>query len=56
MGKIRPGHFKGVVDVVDRFIKIIKPKKIYFGQKDFQQFKIVDNFIKKNHKNKSYFV
>ena len=27
-GKNRPGHFKAVVDVVDRFIKIINPKKI----------------------------
>ena len=48
-GKYRPSHFKAVVDVIDRFIKIIKPKKIYFGEKDFQQFKIVDSFVKENH-------
>tara|TARA_Y100000590_G_scaffold364670_1_gene423196 strand:+ start:269 stop:1078 length:810 start_codon:yes stop_codon:yes gene_type:complete len=48
-GKTRPGHFKAVVDVVDRFIKIIKPKRIYFGEKDMQQLKIVEDFIKKNH-------
>ena len=49
-GKFRPGHFKAVVDVIDRFIKIIKPKRVYFGEKDMQQLKIVTHFIKKNHK------
>ena len=48
-GKFRPGHFKAVVDVIDRFLKIIKPKKIFFGEKDMQQLKIVHDFIKKNH-------
>ena len=48
-GKYRPGHFEAVVDVIDRFIKIIKPKKIYFGEKDMQQLKIIDDFVKKNH-------
>ena len=49
-GKFRPGHFIAVVDVIDRFIKIIQPKRIYFGEKDMQQLKIIDHFIKKNHK------
>ena len=48
-GKYRPGHFKAVVDVIDRFIKIIRPKKVYFGEKDMQQLKIIDDFIKKNY-------
>jgi len=48
-GKYRPGHFEAVVDVIDRFIKIIRPKKIYFGEKDMQQLIIIDDFIKKNH-------
>ena len=48
-GKYRPGHFEAVVDVVERFIKIIKPKKIYFGEKDMQQLKLVDDYIKKNY-------
>ena len=29
-GEYRPGHFEAVVDVIDRFIKIIQPKKVYF--------------------------
>ena len=47
-GKNRRGHFEAVVDVVDRFIKIIKPDKIYLGEKDFQQFVIIREFIIKN--------
>ena len=50
-GKNRPGHFSAVADIIDRFIKIIKPKKIFFGNKDMQQMYIIKDFIKKNHKN-----
>ena len=50
-GKNRPGHFEAVVDVISRFIEIIKPQKIYFGEKDMQQLKIVEHFIKKNYSN-----
>ena len=48
-GKFRPRHFKSVADVIDRFVKLIHPKKMYFGKKDMQQLKIVEDFIKKNH-------
>jgi pantoate--beta-alanine ligase len=48
-GKFRPGHFKAIVDVIDRFIKIIKPKRIYLGEKDKQQLEIIRDFINKNH-------
>ena len=47
-GKSRPGHFKAVVDVIDRFIKIINPNKIFLGEKDMQQLKIIEEFINKN--------
>ena len=47
-GKFRPGHFEGVVDVIDRFIRIIKPNKIFLGEKDMQQLKIIEEFINKN--------
>ena len=50
-GKFRPNHFEAVTDVVDRFIKLINPKRIYFGEKDFQQLLILKDFIKKNHPN-----
>ena len=48
-GKFRPGHFEAVADVIDRFIKIIQPKRIYFGNKDMQQLKIIEHFVGKNH-------
>jgi len=51
-GKFRPGHFKAVVDVVDRLIKIIEPKKIFLGEKDMQQLKIIESFLK-TKKNKT---
>ena len=49
-GKFRPGHFKAVVDVIDRFLNIINPRKIYLGEKDMQQLKIIENFIIKENK------
>ena len=48
-GKTRARHFESIADVVDRFIKIIKPSRIYFGNKDMQQLIIINDFIKKNH-------
>ena len=48
-GKFRPGHFQAVADVIDRFIKIIRPKRIYFGEKDMQQLKIIEHFVKTKH-------
>ena len=46
-GKFRKGHFKGVIDVVNRFLEIIKPKKILLGNKDFQQLYLIKKHIKK---------
>ena len=47
-GKYRPLHFRGVVDVVNRFINIIKPKFLYLGMKDFQQLSLIKSHIIKN--------
>jgi len=52
--KFRKGHFEGVLDVVNRFVKLISPKSIFMGEKDYQQFFLVKNFIEKNHKTKVY--
>ena len=50
-GKFRRGHFRSVVDVVNRLLEIIKPKKILLGNKDFQQLVLIKKHIKKNRIN-----
>ena len=47
-GKFRKGHFEGVLNVVNRFLEIIKPKYIYLGLKDFQQLSLINHHILKN--------
>lgn len=44
-GEFRPGHFSGVALVVSKFFNIIQPNRAYFGQKDFQQFKIISRLV-----------
>ena len=43
--KHRKGHFEGVLDVMNKLTKLIKPNKIFMGKKDFQQLFLVKKFI-----------
>ncbi|MGH1467972.1 MAG: pantoate--beta-alanine ligase [Bdellovibrionales bacterium] len=44
-GAHRPGHFNGVLQVVMRLLNIISPKRAYFGEKDYQQLKLIENMV-----------
>ena len=52
--KFRKGHFEGVLSILEYFIKLINPKKVFMGEKDYQQFFLVKNFIEKKYKSKIY--
>ncbi len=45
----RPGHFEGVLAVIDQFLKKMKIKYIFLGEKDYQQIFLIRKFIKNKH-------
>lgn len=45
-GEFRSGHFNGVITVVKKFLDIIQPTHIFFGEKDLQQLQIIKFIVK----------
>ena len=46
-GKIRPGHYQGVTQIVKKLVDTINPHYAFFGQKDYQQFMVISYMVKK---------
>tara|TARA_Y200000002_G_scaffold206092_1_gene170002 strand:+ start:173 stop:982 length:810 start_codon:yes stop_codon:yes gene_type:complete len=46
-GLSRPTHFHGVLTIIDKFLRIIKPTACLFGLKDYQQQLIIKEFVKR---------
>lgn len=45
-GSQRPGHYQGVTQIVKKLFDVVKPDYAFFGQKDYQQFLVIDRMVK----------
>ena len=48
-GDARPGHFRGVATICLKLFNVVRPTRVYFGQKDAQQAQVVARMIRDLH-------
>ena len=44
-GRFRPGHFRGVATIVLKLLHVVRPTRVYFGQKDAQQVEVIRRLV-----------
>ena len=44
-GEHRPGHFDGVLTVVMKLLLLTTPRRAYFGEKDWQQYRLIRDMV-----------
>ncbi len=45
-GEVRPGHFSGMATIVAKLLNVVRPNLAFFGEKDYQQLRIVERMVR----------